>query len=207
MLAPSCWGSLWATVMILVPFFMLAFKCKDISFICVLTLRPIFIQSQFCCVQFFTFDASENSLCFFFLLSWLPHFPFILMCLLHEAEESRHWIPSINAEILLVLFCKVSCHHLTFLVITQLFAVFADGPSFYLPAFTKLGAWVESLVLVLSQRCFCLWPIFLLNTTCNCIFMWNSTMPLQAHCVGVYANDRTRNEPLVGLGFFGVFFL
>lgn len=48
---------------------------------------------------------------------------------------------------------------------------------------------------------------FLLNTTCNCIFMWNSPMPLQAPCTGVYANNRTRNEPFVWLGTFWVFYV
>lgn len=46
---------------------------------------------------------------------------------------------------------------------------------------------------------------FLLNTTCNCVFMWNSTMPLQAPCAGVYANNRTRNEYSYGWDFLSFY--
>lgn len=188
---------------------MLSFKSKNISFTCVLA-AAVFIHSQFHCVQFYTFDASEDSLWFFFFLfSPTPTFPFHSSVLIAwSGGEQTLSVPSNHFERLLVLFCKGSCPHLTFSVITQLFAVFADGTSFYSPPPLPQAANLGRLPGACSfSKVLLLVTYFLLNTTCNCIFMWNSTVPLQAACVGVYANDRTRNEPLVGLGVLGHVFL
>lgn len=154
---------------------------------------------------FFTFDASEDSWWYF---SFFPNSHISLSFLCAYCMKWRRVVTEFP-QLILRDFCAVlhrellslyfHCHYSGLCCVCRWHIL--------LPSTSRgLGTRVEFLVLVLSQRCFCLWPIFLLNTTCNCIFMWNSAMPLQAPCVGVYANDGTRNELLVGLGFFGFFF-
>lgn len=134
-----------------------------------------------------------------------PTFPFHSYMLLHEVGESRRWVPSINFERLLCCFAKGAAPTLLSLLLLSSVLHLQMGhlSTACLPRAGNLGrvpgVCSFSKVLLLATY-------FLLNTTCNCIFMWNSTMPLQTPCVGVYANDRTRNEPLVVLGFFGGFF-
>lgn len=183
---------------------MLPFKRKDISFICLLTAVHFYsVTISLCSVSYIW--CLWRLPVFFLLHSRLPHFPFILTCYCMKlGRADAEFLPLISRD-----FCAVlqreqppPCCHCCYSALCCI----CRWDIFLRPAFPELGTWVESLVFVLSQRCFCLRPIFLLNTTCNCIFMWNSTMPLQTPCVGVYANDRTRNEPLVVLGFFGGFF-
>lgn len=99
-----------------------------------------------------------------------------------------------------VLFCKGSCLQFCFHYHYSAPCCVCRQDILLIPAFPKLcgatSVCSSSKVLLLVTQ-------FLLNTTCNCTFMWNSTMPLQSPCVGVYANDRTRTEPLIGLRFFG----
>lgn len=157
------------------------------------------------CSFFFTFDASKDS---WWYLSFFPNSHISLSFLCAYCMKWRRVVTKFP-QLILRDFCAVlhrellslyfHCHYSGLCCVCRW--------DILLPSTSRgLGTRVEFLVLVLSQRCFCLWPIFLLNTTCNCIFMWNSAMPLQAPCVGVYANDGTRNELLVGLRFFGFFF-
>lgn len=99
-----------------------------------------------------------------------------------------------------VRFCKGSCLHFCFHYHYSAPCCVCRQDIFLIPAFPKLGG---ATSICSSSEVLLLVTQFLLNTTCNCTFMWNSTMPLQSPCVGVYANDRTRTEPLIGLSFFG----
>lgn len=165
---------------------------------------PFLFSHNFTVFSFLTSDACEDSLCFSPSFP-TPTFPFHSYVLLHEMEESRHWVPSINFERLLCYFAKGAAPTLLSLSLLSALLCLQMG-HLSIPRLPWAGNLGRVPDVCSFSKVLLLVTYFLLKTTCNCILMWNSTTPLQAPCVGVYANDRTRNEPLVGLGFFGGFF-
>lgn len=96
--------------------------------------------------------------CVFLLHSQLPHFPFIPTCYCMRWRRADTEFP----PLILRDFCAIlqrelpppcfRCHYSALCCVCR-------WDIFLSPAFPELGTWVESLTFVLSQRCFCLWPI------------------------------------------------
>ena len=131
-----------------------------------------------------------------------PTFPFHSYMLLHEVEESRCWVPSVNFERLLCYFEIGAAPSLLSLSLLCSLLCLQIGrlSSPCLPWAGNLGrvpgvcSFSKVLLLV---------TCFLLNTTCNCIFVWNSTMLPAWECMQMTGQEMSHLE---GRGFLEVFF-
>lgn len=131
---------------------------KDISFTCLLTAVHFYsVTISLCSVS--CIWCLWRLPVFFLLHSRLPHFPFILTCYCMKlGRADAEFLPLISRDFCAVLQreqpppCCRCCY--------SALCCLCRWDIFLQPAFPELGTWVESLVFVLSQRCFCLRPIF-----------------------------------------------